>query len=61
MGSDYFDTTDWTLVDFEDGPKTDAVKAAPVSSCPKCGKELGRGGHFHIKACKADDSARNPR
>lgn len=20
-------------------------------SCPKCGKTLGRGGHFHIKAC----------
>lgn len=22
------------------------------SSCPKCGKTLGRGAHFHLKACK---------
>lgn len=48
--------TDWVLYDFEDGPKkAGAANPAPVStskSCPKCGKQLGRGGHFHIKACK---------
>ena len=21
-------------------------------SCPKCGKPIGKGGHFHVKACK---------
>jgi hypothetical protein len=21
-------------------------------TCPKCGKALGRGGHFHVKACR---------
>ena len=23
-----------------------------AKTCPKCGRELGRGAHFHIKACK---------
>jgi hypothetical protein len=43
------DDTDWTLIDFEP-PK----KAAPVipGCCPKCGKTLGKRGHFHIRACK---------
>lgn len=43
------DDTDWTLIDFEP-PK----KAAPVikGACPKCGKPLGKGGHFHVRACK---------
>lgn len=47
--------TDWTLISFE--PKKAAVeKSAAASpskkSCPKCGKVLGKGGHFHTKACK---------
>lgn len=21
-------------------------------ACPKCGKSLGRGAHFHVRACK---------
>lgn len=57
---------DWALYDFGDEPKkAGVVKAAPVStfpakSCQKCGKALGRGGHFHVKACKGqtDDDAR---
>lgn len=40
------DETDWILVDF-DKPE----KPAPKNDCPKCGKKLGKGGHFHIKAC----------
>ncbi len=24
-----------------------------VLKCPKCSRPLGRGAHFHIKACKA--------
>jgi len=23
-----------------------------VLTCPKCGKSLGRGGRFHVRACK---------
>ncbi|TIO15627.1 MAG: hypothetical protein E5X86_19860 [Mesorhizobium sp.] len=57
------DDTDWTLVDFSEPKKAGAVNAAPASplkACPKCGKPLKvRGRHFHVKWCKADDSARN--
>lgn len=55
---------DWVLLDFSEPKKADAAKvvpALPLKECPKCGKPLGKGGHFHIKACKADDSARSPR
>ena len=34
----------------ETGQRREEVLAK--SSCPKCGKALGRGAHFHIKACK---------
>lgn len=50
MTSDWSDT-DWSLVDFGD-KKAGGEKSSPVSHCPKCGKKLGRGGHFHIKACE---------
>lgn len=33
--------------------------ATELGTCPKCKKHIGRGVAFHIKACKADDSARN--
>lgn len=46
---------DWSLYDFDDRKK-DEVKKTPVSTCPHCGKKLGRGGHFHVKHC--NDSAR---
>ena len=26
--------------------------APPPLNCPKCGKQLGRGRHMHIKNCK---------
>lgn len=41
--------TDWSLVDFEDKkPKPEA----PKGTCPKCGKHIGRGLHFHVKSCE---------
>ena len=46
--------TDWTLISF-DPPKKEAgaAKPAPVAkTCPKCGRALGKGGHFHIKHCQ---------
>lgn len=52
--NEYF-ATDWSLMDFSE-PKKDAggEKSSPLSpkTCPKCGRELGRGGHFHVKACE---------
>jgi len=49
------DDVDWSLMDFTD-PRKDAggEKSPPVSikTCPKCGKPLGQGGHFHVKYCK---------
>lgn len=46
------DDTDWTLIDFSEPKRAGGEKSPPVSTCPKCGKPLGRGGHFHIKACE---------
>lgn len=34
----------------------DSTRGA-VGECPNCGRKLGRGGHFHIKAC-TESSAR---
>lgn len=47
------DDTDWTLISFEPKKKTVAapVAAVKLSACPKCGKKLGRGGHFHARRC----------
>jgi hypothetical protein len=51
------DDTDWVFYDFEEpkkaaAPKPAAVSTSPRKSCPKCGKALGKGGHFHVKACQ---------
>ncbi|MEK1929492.1 MAG: hypothetical protein AAAC47_06820 [Pararhizobium sp.] len=40
---------DWQLVSFDD-PKP-AVAKTDKGTCPKCGKHIGKGAHFHIKAC----------
>jgi hypothetical protein len=45
------DDTDWTLISFEPPKVADVAKAAPATTCPKCGRAIGRGGHFHVKAC----------
>ncbi len=29
------------------------IKSVPKGYCSKCGKHIGRGVHFHEKACKA--------
>lgn len=50
------DDTDWTLISF-DPPKKEAgvAKPAPVAkTCPKCGRTLGKGSHFHVKHCQGD-------
>jgi hypothetical protein len=35
-------------------PEHEQAKPAPVTKghCPHCGKKIGRGLHFHMKACK---------
>lgn len=46
---------DWVLVDFDDGPKSKPLPAPAIAkkgTCPKCGKHIGRGVHFHEKTCK---------
>ena len=42
-------STDYQLLDFDEKPKQPAPEP---KACPKCGRALGKGGHFHIKACK---------
>lgn len=42
--------TDWTLMDFTP-PKKAEPKPIDKGTCPKCGKHIGKGAHFHIKAC----------
>lgn len=47
--------TDWSMISFEPKDKdSGGASASPVSvkTCPKCGRKLGRGAHFHIKACE---------
>ncbi|MGY2995455.1 hypothetical protein [Mesorhizobium sp. URHB0026] len=46
--------TDWSEISFEDPKKADVVKAAPALKgvCPKCGKHIGKGVGFHLRACK---------
>lgn len=56
--SDY--DTDWSLIDFSEPKRAGGEKSSPVSTCPKCGRKLGRGGHFHVKHCKGrHDNAGN--
>lgn len=55
--------TDWSLIDFEKPAKAGGAKIPPVpvakGECPKCGKYIGRGVHFHLKACNGDDDTDN--
>lgn len=44
------DDTDWQLLSFE-APKAAEAKADDKGSCPKCGRYIGKGIHFHVKAC----------
>lgn len=47
------DDTDWTMISFETPKKADVASTTSAFKgvCPKCGRELGKGGHFHVKAC----------
>ena len=51
-------STDPQFEKFQEKPHEEEVKeTAPPTvlkgyACPKCGRRLGKGGHFHIKACK---------
>ncbi len=50
----YFDT-DWSLVDFSDPkPAEKAPQEADKGTCPKCGKHVGKGVHFHVRFCDGD-------
>ena len=33
-------------------PVSKPQASVPKDECPKCGRKLGRGRHFHIKSCK---------
>jgi hypothetical protein len=33
-------------------PVTKPQTIVPKDECPKCGRKVGRGRHFHIKNCK---------
>lgn len=43
------DDIDWQFFSFD--PPKPAVKADDKGTCPKCGRTIGKGGHFHVKAC----------
>lgn len=44
------DDTNWQLYSFET-PKPQAEPVEAKGSCPKCGRKLGKGGHFHVRSC----------
>ncbi len=46
---DFMDDFDWQLISF-DPPKPE-LKADDKGACPKCGKHIGKGVHFHVKVC----------
>lgn len=43
------DDFDWQLVSFE--AQKPALKTDEKGTCPKCGRHIGKGIHFHVKAC----------
>lgn len=50
-------STDYQLLDFDEKPKQPAPE---TKACPKCGRAVGKGGHFHIKACKGVSDGNEP-
>jgi hypothetical protein len=44
------DDTDWQLLSFDE-PQKQAPKTEDKGVCPKCGRHIGKGIHFHMKAC----------
>lgn len=59
MTNSYYDETDWTEQDFSTPASKAAQSATAVETakgvCPKCGKHVGKGLHFHVKACNETD------
>lgn len=49
------DDTDWVLVSFE--KKMAKEEPLPKGTCPKCREHIGRGLHFHVKACDGSRKA----
>ncbi|MBY5821481.1 hypothetical protein [Rhizobium leguminosarum] len=44
------DDFDWQLVSFDE-PKKQTAEPDIKGACPKCGRHIGKGIHFHVKAC----------
>jgi hypothetical protein len=52
--SSYFTDEEWNETPRErEARKRKVVAEVPKGTCPTCGKHIGRGLHFHMKACKA--------
>jgi len=51
----YVDDTDWSLMDFTEKPAA-TIAATTKGECPKCGRKLGKGGHFHVRNCTGNPS-----
>lgn len=49
--SSYFTDQEWNETPAEREQRLKA-KPVPVGVCPKCGRHIGRGIAFHVKACK---------
>lgn len=50
----YLDTV-WSMIDFSDPkPAGKALQEADKGACPKCGKHIGKGVHFHVRSCDGD-------
>lgn len=47
------DDTDWQFYSFET-PKPKAEPIEVKGCCPKCGRKLGKGGHFHVRSCSGE-------
>lgn len=43
--------TDWALIDFEEKKPAPKPQITDKGTCPKCGKHIGKGAHFHIRVC----------
>lgn len=41
--------TDWQFYSFDEPKKQTAPEIK--GHCPKCGRKLGKGGHFHVRHC----------
>lgn len=48
--------TDWSLVSFEPPKAKEPAPALDKGTCPKCGKHVGKGVHFHVRSCDGDPS-----